>query len=228
MGRTRCGELANLSRLQSCDRQSIAKQNAIRRECSNARSWRENALQIQWIGSTKRNQFALRRCLADGTQQADGFGQCELLTAGSTDKIAATNLTARFPPAINSSQLVPGNRKTLAVEQTAKHNAITTQQYARKFLDGKIGRRRIGAVRRWPARRTRFERRLKMRLSNLFESKPASPGDFRAGRAQSDLFAAARMRARSAFAARSDVPSQCDRKNKDDRAIRDRNRRRAR
>src|SRR5205823_5026739 len=96
---------------------------------------RQNALQIQRIGTAKRNQLAIWRCLANGTQQADGLRPRKLFAAGFSHKIAPANLPARLPAAINSPQLIPRNWETLASEQTAKDHAVPMEQHPRKLLD---------------------------------------------------------------------------------------------
>jgi len=45
----------------------------------------------------------------------------------ATDKIATANFTACFPSPVNTTQLIPGNRKTLAIEQPSKYNAVATK-----------------------------------------------------------------------------------------------------
>ena len=62
---------------------------------------------------------------------ASGRANCSPLIPA--DEIAAANLAARLPPAINSPQFVPGNWETLALEQTAKYDAVAAQQCSRKF-----------------------------------------------------------------------------------------------
>ena len=56
--------------------------------------------------------------------------------ADATDEMAATDLAARFPTAINPAQLVPGNPERFALQQTPEHDTIPAQQDAREFLNG--------------------------------------------------------------------------------------------
>src|SRR6266705_2358717 len=69
-------------------------------------------MQVQRVGRAQRDQFVTRRSFADRAQQ-----------------------TARFPPAINPAEFVPGCGKTLAFEQATEDDAVTPQQHARKFFD---------------------------------------------------------------------------------------------
>src|SRR2546423_897777 len=61
-------------------------------------------------------------------------------------EIAAANLAARFPAAVNSPQIVPCNWETLALEQTAKHDAIAMQHCPRKFFNGSVACRAFRAI----------------------------------------------------------------------------------
>jgi hypothetical protein len=61
-----------------------------------------------------------------------------LFATDSADEITAANLAARFPAAVNATQFIPGNGKTLPFEQTTKDHAVATQQGSRKFLQTRI------------------------------------------------------------------------------------------
>ena len=87
-------------------------------------------MQIKRVRGAQRDEFALCRRFPNGTQQANSFGQGELFAADPRYEIAAANLAARFPPAINSPQLVPGNWETLALKQTAVANVLIFQAAA--------------------------------------------------------------------------------------------------
>src|SRR5262249_37781972 len=106
-------------------------------------------MQIQRICRAQRDQLFLGRRLANGTQQTDSLRQGKLFTAYSPYKITTANLAARFPSAINSPQLIPRSRETLAFEQTAKHDAITMQQHSRNLFDGFIVRGTCRSISRW-------------------------------------------------------------------------------
>src|ERR1700730_2864699 len=139
--------MANLAGFQRSERQSRAKRNTICRERRHSRSRCENSLQVQRVGRAQRDQFVTWCSFADRSQRTDRFGERELLAADASDEIAATNFAARFPPAINPTELVPGHGETLPFKQAAEDYAITSQQHAREFFDGGIAMSRICPVR---------------------------------------------------------------------------------
>ena len=86
---------------QQRDRDAVAIENAIARQCRQPRSGREDAGEIQRIGSRQRDQrpgLSLAPYLA---QFADGLGQSKLLTRKAGDEPAAADVAARFELAVH-------------------------------------------------------------------------------------------------------------------------------
>jgi hypothetical protein len=63
-----------------------------------------------------------------------------LFAAYSANEMTAANFSARFQSPINAPELVPRNGETLAFEQSAKHNSVTTQQDACEFFNRRFAR----------------------------------------------------------------------------------------
>src|SRR5262249_9791754 len=101
-----------------------------------ARADHDVADEVERIGAADRDQRAVVRFLPDAAQQADRFGQRELLAAQAGDETAAADLAARFQAMAHAQQLAPRRQPLrLAREQAPADDAVALEQRAHDELD---------------------------------------------------------------------------------------------
>src|ERR1700732_5477546 len=89
--------------------------------------------------------------MTHGTQRLDCHGQGELLTQKSIHEAPATDFAAIFKPAEAREQLAPGRKISLARQQIAEDDAVTSQKHAAGCFDRSRFLRSLAGVQQSPA-----------------------------------------------------------------------------
>src|ERR1700674_889132 len=89
--------------------------------------------------------------MTHGTQRLDGHGQGELLTQKSIHEAPSTYFAAISKPAEAREQLAPGRKISLARQQVAEDDAVTSQKHPACCFDRSRFLRSLSGMQQSPA-----------------------------------------------------------------------------
>ena len=94
----------------------------------------DDAGKIQRVGGADGDQVLDRGCATNRAHQANGFGECELLSRNACNKASTANLATRFQAMVDAQQLAPRQHQAFPFEQAFEDDAIADQQNSRDLF----------------------------------------------------------------------------------------------
>src|SRR5262245_27541888 len=119
-------EQLHVARRQYRDRQTVAIQHTISGQRRKLGPGRDDAHQIERIGTGNRDPRAVAWLAPDLAQHADRFRQGKLLASEAGHETAAADVAAALQWAEDTEQIAPGRQPGgFALEQAPEHDAVT-------------------------------------------------------------------------------------------------------